>query len=179
MHPKREEILFGPKFPDCPSVELTEREVRELLKITTQIDQIVTDETLKLTANQASIGFLGEYAVAKYYNLEFNILKEQSDGGYDFYVYHVPSEEHGTIDVKTRDFGGADLLVPERHELTADAYMLVEKRGSCFGLKGTAKASEVAKAEIKTCEEGFKVPTRFICANNLTEVPSKRSLISG
>lgn len=177
MNERKEEILFGEPFDDFPYVTLSDEQVNEILKVTEQIDRIVTPETLKLTANQASLGFMGEMAVAKYYDLDFNILKGESDGGYDFHVYHTPSDKSGTIDVKTISYAGGDLLIPQRHKINADVYLLVEKRNDAFGLIGTAKASQVAKATIKDEREGFKCPTRVVSRPRLTPVPEPDKLL--
>lgn len=141
--------IFGEPFTDYPYVRLSAEEVEEVKRLAKEIyySNIYSsagDFDKSFMSNH--IGSLGEFAFAKYYGLDFNDEVLHGGDSYDFKVYHVPSDESGTIDVKTISFNGGDMLIQTSRELKTDVYALVEKRGSAFGLIGYQTASEVAQA---------------------------------
>jgi hypothetical protein len=105
-------------------------------------------------------GVRGEVWIADRYNLGYDDIRRNvgvgADGGADFKVYF--GGRPVTFDVKTRYFGGFDLLVKDdkfKHSTVADFFIVgfaLDKRVNFFGWED----SRLVRAE--PCQ-GLKVPT--------------------
>lgn len=169
--------IFEEPFVDYPYVQLSDNEIQEVRDFAAKMNKRKTanKDTFRCDHNN-TLGFAGEVAFAKYY--ELNNTLELFEGGdlYDFEVFSLMDGDTGTIDVKTIDFNGGDLLIQAAKELTADAYCLVERRGDYYGIIGFASRSEVAKATIHPSGEYSPVKVRRIPRDELMYPPESDTL---
>lgn len=173
------EEIFGEPFEDYPYVRLSEKEVAKAKKLAQDIyySNVFSskgDFDKGLMSN--NIGAAGEFAFSKYYGLEFNDEVLHGGDSYDYKVKHLPSQTVGTIDVKTISFTGGDMLIQTSRELKADLYVLVEQRGSAYGLIGYAKRPAVASADSHPPGAYSPVRVRRIPRDALQPVPEPSEL---
>lgn len=154
-------------FSNCPSVELNEEEMHELRKLSDQMYNLNLDNDVHLCNDKNELGLMGEYAFAKYYDLDFSYVLGEGDLGFDYKVYNQKVGATGTIDVKTTKFTDGHLLVRTDKSLDADAYFLIVKVGNEFGLVGAAYKHDLENANVKT----FKRESRAIEQGDLRTVP--------
>lgn len=168
--------IFSDPFEQYPYVELSDDDYSKIKKVVESLESIRFQTDRALTSKAKSVGIAGEYAFAKYYGLDFDVCLGEDDGGYDYKVMEHPSGVIGTIDVKSTDYNGGNLIMEAEQEVRADTYFLVEKRGDAFGLIGYAKRSTVANAPIYGPEKNFRCPTRFIERDKLRNVPPRDAI---
>lgn len=119
-------------------------------------------------------GLMGEWAVAIRYGFALDDTDRiDGDGGVDFRFKHK-SGKVGTMDVKTIEFRGGDMLVPLYNGLNADVYYLCERRNDSIGHVGLATKNDVKSAETNT--EKFPVDVKQIPRNELRDPPAPRDL---
>lgn len=170
-------------FTNTPYITLGNEVEQNIKQIATVRDQQhrgakqTTHSGIADTTNSHYVGLCGEVAVSIYYDIPFetrtNLLN--GDDGNDFTVYYKPQHQIGTLDVKTIQYNGGDLLIPTR-KAQADSYFLCELRGAHVGLIGTATKEMVLHAHIE--REKFPEQCYQIPRDELNPIPKRNNIIS-
>lgn len=164
--------LASSDFPEYPTVHLSDDEMAQVSQVASKMKGIRTDKTRDLCDKSNHLGMSGEYAFAKYYNIDYSYVFGDGDLGFDFILYNQKVGAKGKIDVKTTKYRDGRLLVPKDDKLPADAYVLVIKSGNTFALAGGAYRSEVLDAPVKT----LKIENYTLKQQDLKELPDPETL---
>lgn len=164
-------------FTSSPFVKLTDSEIEYLKEIADKMNsQSINSNTFRYGPNNL-VGFGGEIAFAKYYNLPYNW--EEIDGGdeYDFKVLDTESGNVGTIDVKTITYENGDLLIPYHRELSADAYFLLERRQErYYGIIGVATKEKVKNERVEPKGSYSPIKVRRVPREKLSPIPESSQI---
>lgn len=156
-----------PEFKNCPYVRMNDERIsrcmdraREIVN-TIRSDSMNPHQTYDARVATRTTGLLGEMAFADYYGYSTVMQSDiEGDGGFDFFVHLTEQDLTVKIDVKTRCRYMADLLMPKDHELNANLYYLLERRGDKIGIVGFATKNQMQKAPIKDFDSESRMVER-------------------
>lgn len=120
-------------------------------------------------------GLFGEWAFSQYYGVEFDPTIGNADGGRDYEIFYTPKDQQVLMEVKCRRPGDnylPDLEVRTHREVSADLYLLTEKRGLDIGFIGLATAQEVKDARVYPSDVLSPNEVRCVFRNDLHDPPS-------
>jgi hypothetical protein len=130
-----------------------------------------TDEEMRDAVKEIhTVGAVGEYAFAKFYDFPFPYSPEgEVDGGFDFIV-EIPNGDWLTVDVKTTIHWNGNLILQSYKDVNADLYVLVnyDKEENHARLNGMVAGDVFAESPIKSGK--YSIPSYEYKPDNLVNV---------